>query len=290
MNFEFRVAEAAVEQAQGLAARYGRSLQDAPDDTDLAEPAEATPVLPTAVHIVYKGSAGDSARVVTLLSAWRTDEFVYFRGRCHLRRAVRTFRADKVLELICLVTGEAPDDAARWIAHHALFEGERTADYTPRALQNCRDELALMAFVGASDGVFDDDEVEVAIDYVMMSTEREIDRDRAAAYIRRLSPSIADLGDHLGALSRHPERWPTLTRAMRRLVDADRVMAVEEQTAWAEIDSRYQAEIDARAAEALPDLEELIAGGSIAVRFELGRPEVRDMVAAALKGRIEPSC
>lgn len=285
MDFEHQLNEAASTQAQRLAARYGLGFRDGPDGVQAPEPADAAPALPTAIHLIYESADGDSERVVTLLSAWRTGEIVYFKGRCHLKRAIRTFRADRVLELICLATGEVPDDPTSWIAEHALFEGERTPDYTPHALRLCRDELALLAFVGASDGVFDEDEVEVAVDYVMMSTERDIDRDRAAAYIRRLTTSVADLSDHLKALSRHPEHWPRLTRAMRRLVDSDRVLSPEEQIAWAEISSRYQEEADARAAEAKQEIGEFIAGSSTLVRLELAKPEIQDIIAAALAGR-----
>lgn len=289
MNFEDQLSEAACAQAELLAGRHGRGFRDGPDGDEIPESTEATPALPTAIHLVYEGSEGDSERVVTLLTAWRTGDVVYFKARCHLRRAIRTFRADRVLELICLATGEVPDDPAAWIAEHALFEGELTPDYTPHALRLCRDELALLAFVGASDGVFDEDEVEVAVDYVMMSTERDIDRDLAARHIRRLAPSIADLGDHLAALSRHQDRWPRLTRAMRRLVDSDRFLAPEEQIAWAEISSGYQDEVNARAAEDRGEMGDLIAGGSLLVRLELARPDVKNMVASALAGRVDPA-
>ncbi|MEI9964825.1 MAG: hypothetical protein WDM92_09020 [Caulobacteraceae bacterium] len=115
-----------------------------------------------------------------------------------------------MVELVCLATGEVPDDPAQWILDHALFEGDQD-DYTPRALRLCRDELALLAYVGRADGVFDPDEVEIAVDYVMMSTEKEINRDQAAKYIKRLQPSLTDLPDHVRAPNRRHERWPQST-------------------------------------------------------------------------------
>jgi len=235
MTIDYHLAEAAADLAHRHASRYGKGVRDGADDEHPSEPLDATPALPTAVHLVYRGSSGETTeRVVTLLTAWRHEAIVYFRGRCHLRRAIRTFRADHVVELICLATGEIPDDPALWIIGHALFEGDQD-DYTPHALRGCRDELALLAYVGNVDGHFDPDEVEVAVDYVMMSTEHAIDRDKAAKYIRRLHPSVADLGDHVHALARRPERWPMLTRAMRRLIAADGIVSIEEQTAWSEI-------------------------------------------------------
>ena len=242
MALDHDLAEAAAEFAHRQAAHYGKSIRDGVDDEHPDAPGSAAPMLPTAVHLVYRGSSGESTeRVVTLLKAWRHDAVIYFSGRCHLRKAVRTFRADHVVELVCLATGEVPDDPAEWIVEHSMFEGDQD-DYTPHALRLCRDELALLAYVGKADGFFDPDEVEVAVDYVMMSTDREIDRDKAARYIRRLHPSLADLRDHVHALARRPERWPTLSRAMRRLIDADQVVSIEEQTAWSEIQALHDEE------------------------------------------------
>jgi hypothetical protein len=293
MGLDHNLAQAAAEFARRRAGAYGKAFRDGGDDEHPLPPIDASPALPTAVHLIYRASNGEvTERVVTLLSAWRTNEIIYFCGRCHLRKALRTFRADHVVELVCLATGEAPDDPERWIVEHALYQGEREADYTPYALRACRDELALLAYVGSCDGVFDDDEVEVAIDYVMLSTDRDIDRDKAAKYIRRLEPSVADLHNHVRALSRHPERWARLTRAMRRLVDADRLAATEEQIAWSDLSQDFDEQVSQRQAEvrkkAGRDMSDLLAGNGLAVQLELSRSHVRSMVVAALNGQIGP--
>jgi hypothetical protein len=293
MALNQQLDQAAAYQALRRAAVYGRAFRDGLDDEAEAEPVSAAEVLPTDLHLTYEGSDGEyTERVVTLLTAWRTNEVVYFRGRCHMRRAMRTFRADNVVELICLATGEVPDDAEAWIVEHAFFEGDRETDYTPHALRGCRDELALLAFVGAADGVFDDNEVEVAIDHVMMSTDRDIDRERAGKYIRRLAPSVADLSDHLHALSRRPDRWPRLKRAMRRLVDADRLAPIEEQMAWSEIEDQFEKELgardEAREASAGREIGEMLSTSHLMVRMELAQPDVQVMVSAALSGSIGP--
>jgi hypothetical protein len=272
MGLDQHLSDAAADFARRHAGVYGKGFRDGDDDAYPHEPAHSTPALPAAVHLVYEGDSGEvTERVVTLLTAWRTDEIVYFKARCHLRRALRTFRADHVVELVCLATGEAPDDPAAWIVDHALYEGEHEPDYTPHALRVCRDELALLAYVGGADGNFDEHEVDVAVDYVMMSTEREIDRDRAARYIRRLTPSIADLHDHVHALALHPDRWPRLTRSMRRLVDCDEDVCVEEQIAWSEISDEFSTE-----------LASLLSAKGLAVSLELGQQAVASMVATAL--------
>jgi hypothetical protein len=279
MGLDQYLGDAAADFARRHAANYGKGFRDGVDDVHPHEPADAALALPAAVHLVYRGDSGEvTERVVTILTAWRTDLVVYFKARCHLRRALRTFRADHIVELVCLATGEAPDDPAAWIVDHALYEGEHELDYTPHALRSCRDELALLAYVGGADGNFDEREVDVAVDYVMMSTEREIDRDRAARYIRRLTPSIADLHDHVHALALHPDRWPRLTRSMRRLVDCDEDVCVEEQIALSEISDEFSGE-----------LTSLLSSKGLAVRLELGQQSVANLVATALGGAATPT-
>jgi hypothetical protein len=272
MGLDQNLSDAAANFARRHATIFGKVFRDGADDEHPHEPEHAAPALPTAIHLIYEGDSGETTeRVITLLTAWRTGPVVYFKGRCHLRRALRIFRADHVVELVCLATGEVPDDPAAWIVDHALYEGEHELDYTPHALRLCRDDLALLAYVGGADGNFDEREVDVAVDYVMMSTEREIDRDRAARYIRRLSPSIADLHDHIRALARHSDRWPRLTRSMRRLVDCDEEVCIDEQIAWSEISDEFSGE-----------LASLLSSKGLAVKLELSQQSVANLVAMAL--------
>jgi hypothetical protein len=278
MALDYQLAEAAADLAHRHAARLGKAIRDGADDQHPEAPLDAAPALPTAVHLVYEGSSREvTERVVTLLKAWRHNGFVYFSGRCHLRKAIRTFRADHVVELICLATGEVPSDPAQWIIGHALFEGDQD-DYTPHALRLCRDELALLAYVGRADGFFDPDEVEIAVDYVMMSTDKEINRDKAAKYIRRLQPSLADLPDHVRALDRRDERWARLSRVMRRLIDADRVVSIEEQTAWSEIEN-LRDNGDPPIACSAHAAELLVTGSPMLDALQVPRHDIRTFIA-----------
>lgn len=290
MDLHQQLDAVAADLAQRQAVNLGRKIEDGRDD-DLQQPPSGTaPALPTALHIAYRSSSGDiSHRVITLLCAWQAGELTYFQGRCHLRRAVRTFRADRVVELICLASGEVPDTPESWVREHALYEGERVGDHTPHALRGCRDELALLAYVGQADGVFDADEVEVAIDYVMMSTDKNIDRDRAEHYIRRLTPSIADISEHLQGMAAHPDRWARLARAMRRLVDADRIVTKDEQIAWTEIRRRQDAEtaIEAQRRSAA-EVAELLSAGPMAVSHDLNRLKFDALIADAVAGARAP--
>lgn len=225
------IALASAEFARAAAVRHGRVHVDGPDDEGLPE-AAGDPVLPAVIFIEYRNSKGElSARTVTLRSIWTTQGVLYCGGICHLRNALRTFRVDRIAELICLATGEVPDDPARWLKEHAQFQGELPKAQTSRALRVCRDELAVLAFIANADGYFDPDELEIALDMLMMGSRYDIDRNQAAKYIGRLPHVCPDLDETIDRLSASEERWDRLQRSIRRLVDADRVWPIEEQLA-----------------------------------------------------------
>lgn len=249
------IAFAAGEFARSAALRHGRVQVDGLDDHDL--PASfADPVLPAVVFIEYRSSDGhESARTVTLRSVWTTRGVLYVSGVCHLRNALRTFRVDRISELVCMATGEVAADPAVWLKDHAQFEGEVPKAQTSRALAACRDELAVLAFIANADGYFDPDEVEIALDLVVMGSRFDIDRTQAARYIRRLPHACHDLEEIVGRLIQSGERWDRLQRSIRRLVDADRAWPIEEQLA---VDEVLQAH-----GVALASLRALATGASV---------------------------
>ena len=251
----------AVANGATAAARYGLSLVDIGDDDANAsgELAGAEEALPTLIWIAYGNAAGaHSERVLTLRRISDGEGGLQVQGWCHLRRSVRTFRSDRIAKLVCLATGECPDDVEDWLRGHARFGVEAaspsrelkpaapTSDYTRHALRLCRDHLSVLAYLARSDGSLDPDEVEVMVDFVMMSTEREISREAAAAYIRRLAPDFSALTESVARLARSPQdHWRGLARAMRRLSDADGRLDGREQSAWLETLETFEAEREA---------------------------------------------
>ena len=235
---ELNYVEVARRAADRMLARVGRRQHAAaPEDrlepTLTPEPAHALDeVLPATVFIRYDTAGQISERAVSLSRIWSDGSATYFRGVCHLRNAVRSFRTDRVSELICLATGEVAEDPRAWLLAHALFE--RT-DPTAEALRATRDELTILAYMANADGHLDPDEVEVIIDLVMMATEDEIDRDHVAAHVRRLTPSASEIEGALNSIVADPKRLGALRRAKRRLVDADGKLQVAEQLAAVEI-------------------------------------------------------
>lgn len=238
-----QLANAAAKVAGRLAAAHGREGLDGLDDEDLPIPT-GDPALPAVIMIRYHSSHGEvSERAVAIHHVWRDAGELYLQGVCQLRHALRTFRVDRIEELTCLATGEVSDRPADWLAHHAFLQIADAADYTPHALRGCRDQLAVLAFVARADGCLDPDEVEVCCDLVMLSTEKQIDRAHVGRYLKRLTPTAVDLEGAVDRLSRHAEKWDALRRAMRRLVDADRVWPIEEQLSVQEIEDLHAAAV-----------------------------------------------
>lgn len=241
MNPEIHAASA--EFAHAAARRHGRVQRDGADDHDLPID-DGEPVLPAVIFIEYLASERHpSQRIVTLRSVWKTDGVLYCSGACHLRHALRTFRVDRIKELICLATGEVASDPGAWLMEHAQFAGEVPRAQTSRALAACRDELAILAFVANADGYFDPDEMEVAIDLVMMSSRGEIDRVQAAKYVGRLPHVCPDLQETVDRVAGAPDRWERLQRSLRRLVDADRELPIAEQVAVDEVQQAHTASL-----------------------------------------------
>ncbi len=83
------------------------------------------------------------------------------------------------------------------------------------------------------------------VDYVMMSTTAELDRDACSKVVARLSPDDAELVEHFGYFLRQPERWERLSRAARRLVDADGEISADEQIAWRKVSDSYALALEA---------------------------------------------
>lgn len=187
---------------------------------------------PTAVFLGYCGSS----RAVTMRSVWADPNCgARVVGHCHLRADIREFRGDRIDSIICLNTGEHPDDPIAWLLGHALRGSAASA------LAALRPELTVLSFIAQSDGVLDPDEVEVITDFVMMNSQISIDdlgvvRERIA----RLTPSEGQLPIMAGQIAKSPERLENLKRAMRRLVDADREYPATEQIAVAEIERRLE--------------------------------------------------
>lgn len=232
-KMESRLETLAAERALAAAARFGRSFIDGADDDDGdIEQAELTH--PLAVHIAYSSASGElSARVVTVRSVWRKDGLTYMRGRCHVRRQDRTFRLDRVEELICVATGEVPDDPEEWLIACCTAPSLRP-DPTAAAIHAKSDELQVLAYIARVDEL-DPAEVQVMVDFVAADAPLA-DRSEVAHYIRKLTPTYYDLTDLLRRMrAGDKDRWHELRACALRLMKADGDVTPDEVAAWREL-------------------------------------------------------
>lgn len=247
-DWDFRMAKLAKAAADLLNRRVTAEVALAVErDSEEAEaPPGGSEAGAALVWIEYENAAGVvSARNVTLRRIWPKDGCLYFSGLCHARRKVRTFRGDRVLSLTCLTTGEVADDPEAWLEGHGLFDEHftpvnRGVGPTNLAIKNALPGLSLLMFLARADGHLDPDEVEVALDYVMMSTTDHIDRKACADRLARMVPDAEDLDKHFKYFFVDEARWTNLRMAARRLVDADRVVDSAEQLAWSWLEGAYR--------------------------------------------------
>lgn len=224
-----RLAE---EQARVNAARLNRNFLNGPDD-EAADLVGVEESFPLQIHIAYEASDGEvSHRGVTVRQVWRERGALYFRGRCHLRRMDRTFRADRVQELVCGVTGEVVQNAEAWLLDLTTAPSLRP-DPTAAALAALDVELQVLAYLARVDGLVEA-EVESICSFVAAETPG-IDRQQVRRFVERLRPTYYDLAKVVRELAKAPARWSKVRTMAARMFAADGVVSEDERIAWQEI-------------------------------------------------------
>jgi uncharacterized tellurite resistance protein B-like protein len=209
------------------------ALDDAPPPPD-----EAALCVPACVFLEYETPDRVTARAVALRRVWEVGGDVAFVGFCHLRRALREFRAVKIVRLVDLSSGECPDDPAGWLRALGLVESSQ--DATRAVIATVRDELNILAHLAKADGRLHADEMEVMLHMVAEAAEvapdpSKIDLVAAARSISRLAPDDDQLERSAMRATSDSARRARLERAMRRLIEADDEMPFEEQIAYVDL-------------------------------------------------------
>lgn len=233
--------------SQDRAARLGRPITGHEfDDHGMLVEVEDPPAPPMAFHLVYQDAKNAlSGRCVTLRNLLHEITDVRLTAYCHMRSAMRMFMASRVVEATDLATGEVHDDGLGFFRDHPLLRmmtADEAAAKSPEllALQDCRDEIIILSFVGASDGDFDEDEQEQIVRHVMLRSDEVLDE---AAIRRRVRAFVPDERAFERALNRlcagegHPV---AMMRSMRRVIDADGEVDPEEVAFAAEVQRRLE--------------------------------------------------
>ncbi|WP_158511110.1 WYL domain-containing protein [Azospirillum thiophilum] len=231
--------------------------------------------------IDYQDSKGTlSRRRITMRELYTNGERTYVQAFCHERRAARSFRFDRIVEVIDL-DGECHDprrfftealglefptvatvsSPTKTPASPVRFEQPaprnrvagpdvRTTDKPGMAQRRAaRDGLRVLVALARADGELHPEEVEVILDYIAEQSDlcgvemTEADRAALLPYLRRQQPGWDVLGDCLSALNTAPRiRQRLLIRYAMQLMDADGV----QDPAEFELVMRIQQELAAK--------------------------------------------
>lgn len=194
---------------------------------------------PLIYHFTYEDAEGRiSTRIVTLRRIEPAPERMSLVCWCHTTESIRMFLADRVREVFCVVTGEVFDDPTTYFLQHPMLTAPK--DPEAYALAVCRHEVNLLIMVGAADGLFDPGEQEKVLIHVYdRMPDLDLNDHVLGQRIAKLAPDEKAFDIALFRMSKFKDGDPVaLMRSLRKLVDADGVIAPEETSFVNEIQTR----------------------------------------------------
>jgi hypothetical protein len=227
------------------AERFGRPIKGQEfDDHGMLVEVDDPPAPPMAFHLVYQDAKNAlSGRCVTLRNLLHEVTDVRLTAYCHMRSAMRMFMASRVVEATDLATGEVHDDGLGFFREHPMLRMMTVDDALSRspellALQECRDEIIILSFVGASDGEFDADEQDQIVRHVMLRSDEPLDEAVVRRRVRNFVPDERAFDRALNRLCAGEGDPVALMRSMRRVIDADGEVDPEEIAFASEVQRR----------------------------------------------------
>lgn len=227
---EFRAAASGVRVTPPVPQQRAVDLpdSDAMDATDTTRDASSG----WAAFLTYRDSAGQvSERRITCRSISGEGQPVYFSGYCHERKAPRTFRIDRVVELVDYDTGELVDPLRR-------FADLRMHGLLPMRDRSLADLAVAMVFMAKCDGEYHPMEESAIEDGLSRYLIRCGGSDNEMLKVMDSLPSVApDSDDAADALDRllAAQACPSIARLI--LDSSSNVMAAdgkfrEAETLW----------------------------------------------------------
>jgi len=230
------------------AERLGRPIKGHEfDDHGMLIEVDGPPAPPMAFHLVYSDAQNQlSGRCVTLQSIKEEIADLRLWAYCHMRLAVRAFIASRVVEATDLSTGEVHEDGLSFFRNHPMLRpmtAEGIAAMSPEliALQECRDEIIVLSFVGASDGDFDEEEQEQIVRHVMIRTDEPLNETVIRQRVRSWAPDERSFERALNRLCAGEGNATELMRSICRVIDADGEIDPEEVAFASEVQARLAA-------------------------------------------------
>lgn len=220
---------------QARAERLGRPIKGSEfDDNGMLVEVDDPPAPPMAFHLIYSDAKNAlSGRCVTIRSLKAEITDVRLTGYCYMRSAMRMFMASRIVEATDLATGEVHEDGLALFREHPLLRmmtADEAAGRSPEllTLQECRDEIIILSFVGAADGDFDVAEQEQIVRHVMLRSDEPLHESTIRQRVRSFVPDERAFDRALNRLCAGEGDPVALMRTMRRVIDADGEVDPEE--------------------------------------------------------------
>ncbi|MGR3315889.1 tellurite resistance TerB family protein [Roseovarius indicus] len=212
--------------------------------------------------MTYKDANGHvSRRTISAMDFVEERDCVYLRGVCHLRNAYRSFRADRIVEIIT-ADGEVLEPIAFWkqigisqVLISRILTPPTTKSAKPKAPRRpvvtettpdspgmvqrrlVRHQVRLLAALSRSDGNMRPEEIDEILEFICIECDdagigfEETDLAALRAYVGRLRPTSDKVEESLAKLflPDSPEllkqgQVRNLRNAMRGVIDADGVL------------------------------------------------------------------
>lgn len=237
------------ELAARRAERFGREIKGPAFDDDvmvIGYP-DDPPAPPVMFHLIYHDAKGAySGRVVTVQSVRAEVGEIRLGTICHWRGKYRGFLASRVVEVTDLATGEVHEDGLGYFGAHPLLQGLTANSITnlsleTLAMQTCRDEVIVLSFIAAADGMFDEAERDAIVLHVMNRCPDEgLSEAEVRRRVRAFVPDERAFEMALGRLCRGEGDARALMRSMRRVMDADGELDPEEVAFVMDVERRLR--------------------------------------------------
>ena len=194
------------------------------------------------IGIVYSDAAGrQSDRIVRVRRIYESQDTAYMNAHCELRDALRTFRLDRILEVIDYRTGEIHDDVEQFFAPLIGFTQSQSPTIpckpsaTEQVISACTDGLCVLLYFADANGELKKSERRVINRYIEWRTQNYALPERySKAYLGRyMNNTVPETEDFEAALVRLLEdkdgRVVKVVEAARDLVMADGEVDEEEK-------------------------------------------------------------
>lgn len=196
--------------------------------------------------LLYEDCTGaQSRRVVQVKSIQSRGDTRYIYGHCELRSASRSFRIDRIVEVVDMRTGEVSGDPEAYLAPLLRLAqpagAPRRRDATDGLLVESVHGLIVLLYFASSDGEIHPAERKILWDYLDWQKERcsirgSVARKPINALLRTMFPTGEQFAEALEALLAAERIHAEFVLDMvREIIDADGVLDEEEVRRWQQL-------------------------------------------------------